>query len=110
MRQAGFLAAAGIYALDHHVERLNQDHLHAKVIAEAIQKLSFVKNIMPVETNIVIIELCEQEDENEFVAKLKDKGILCGTFGKQMVRFVTHLDINSKDVDFTLNVLNKFED
>ncbi|MFC5285032.1 threonine aldolase family protein [Pedobacter alpinus] len=109
MRQAGFLAAAGIYALENNIERLKQDHLHAEVIAESLQKLSFVKNIMPVETNIVIMELNEQKNIDEFVNELKEQGILCGTFGKQMVRFVTHLDINSKDVDFTLNAINKFE-
>lgn len=109
MRQAGILAAAGIYALDNHIKRLNQDHLHAKVIADSLQKLSFVKSIMPVETNIVILELNDDKNADQFVDELNERGVLCGTFGKQMVRFVTHLDINNSDIDFTLNVLSKFE-
>ena len=57
MRQAGFLAAAGIYALDHHIERLKTDHLHATQLGSTLMKLPFVKTVLPVETNIVIFEL-----------------------------------------------------
>ncbi len=108
MRQAGFLAAAGIYALDHHVSRLKQDHRNAKIIAEGLISLPFVKNVMPVDTNIIIFELTEQKDAEHFVKELKDKGILCNTFGKHMVRFVTHLDITDRKMDEALETLKGF--
>ncbi len=107
MRQAGFLAAAGIYALDHHVERLKEDHLHAQQIADALKKLPFVKGLMPVDTNIIIFELNDQKDANHLVEELKHKGILCGTFGKQMIRFVTHLDITADQTQQTIDILKK---
>ncbi|MEO5911928.1 MAG: GntG family PLP-dependent aldolase [Pelobium sp.] len=105
MRQAGFLAAAGIYALDHHIDRLKEDHLHAKEIGNVLSALPFVKQVMPVDTNIIIFELDDHKDADQFVLELKEKGILCGTFGKQMIRFVTHLDIKEEDVFKTLAVL-----
>lgn len=107
MRQAGFLAAAGIYALDHHVERLKEDHLHAQQIAGVINQLPFVKNVMPVDTNIIIFELNEKKQAEHFVEELKDHGILCGTFGKQMIRFVTHLDISADKAQQTIDILKK---
>lgn len=107
MRQAGFLAAAGIYALDHHTQRLAIDHAHAKVIAAVLLDLPFVKSMMPVDTNIIIFELNEKKDADHFVNELKEKGILCGTFGKQKIRFVTHLDISESMVDQTIAILKK---
>jgi threonine aldolase len=102
-RQAGYLAAAGIYALNNNVERLKDDHARAKVIGQILSKKSFVKNILPIETNIVIFELPEKILANNFVQKLNEKEILCAPFGKHFVRFVTHLD-------FTDNHLNQFEE
>ena len=107
MRQAGFLAAAGIYALDHHIERLKEDHLHAQQIAAAIKDLPFVKGLMPVDTNIIIFELNEHKDADHLVEELKHKGILCGTFGKQMIRFVTHLDLTADQTQQTIEILKK---
>ena len=107
MRQAGFLAAAGIYALDHHIERLKEDHLHAQQIADAIKDLPFVKGLMPVDTNIIIFELNEHKDADHLVEELKHKGILCGTFGKQMIRFVTHLDLTADQTQQTIEILKK---
>ena len=106
-RQAGFLAAAGIYALDHHVNRLKDDHRNAKVLGEALQGLAFVKSCMPVDTNIVIFELDSKHNPEEFVERLNHYGIKCNTFGKQMIRFVTHLDINDAMVAYTIEVLQK---
>ncbi|MDA9555127.1 beta-eliminating lyase-related protein [Pelobium sp.] len=108
MRQAGFLAAAGIYALDNHVDRLVEDHAHAALIADVLLDLPFVKSIMPVDTNIIIFELHPQKDAAHFVSELKEHGILCGTFGKQMIRFVTHLDITESKVAQTIEILKKF--
>ncbi|HET8858564.1 GntG family PLP-dependent aldolase [Marivirga sp.] len=94
MRQAGFLAAAGIYALDHHINRLKEDNERAKTIANALEGLSFVESVLPVETNIVIFKLTNNALAIDFVEKLKQKGILAVPFGKHDVRFVTHLDFD----------------
>tara|TARA_Y100000782_G_scaffold112690_1_gene143509 strand:- start:2823 stop:3842 length:1020 start_codon:yes stop_codon:yes gene_type:complete len=102
MRQAGYLAAAGIYALDHHVERMKEDHLNAKMIAEALQQKSFVQEVLPVETNIVIAELNNEKEAATFVQQLNDKNILISTMGHQKVRFVTHLNIEQHKVEQTL--------
>lgn len=108
MRQAGYLAAAGIYALDHHVDRLKEDHQHAKALGEALKELHFVKNVMPVDTNIIIFELDEKhQDAEEFVVKLNHHGLRCNTFGRQMIRFVTHLDVSSEMVDYAIETLKK---
>ncbi|MGF1924307.1 MAG: threonine aldolase family protein [Bacteroidia bacterium] len=106
MRQAGFLAAAGIYALDHHVNRLEEDHLHAKAIASALQSAEFVHSVMPVETNIVLFDVAKGLDAEDVVRQFAQKGILCNTTSAQTIRFVTHLDISSLMVDQTLNTIS----
>ena len=93
-RQAGLLAAAGIYALDHQVERLKDDHARAAAIAKICANLPWVDMILPVETNIVIIRLKEGITASEQVALLKAKGIRCAPFGPQYIRFVTHLNFD----------------
>jgi threonine aldolase len=95
-RQAGFLAAAGIYALDHQVERLKEDHARARQIAQVCEKLTWVKAILPVSTNIVILELQDGLSSATKVAELKEKGIYCAPFGPTYVRFVTHLGFNDE--------------
>ncbi|HEY1025844.1 MAG TPA: GntG family PLP-dependent aldolase [Sphingobacteriaceae bacterium] len=107
-RQAGYLAAAGIYALDHHVERLKDDHKHARAIAAALIEGPYVKSVMPVDTNIIIFELEDDLDADGFVEELHAAGIRCNTFGRQMIRFVTHLGITPDMVDFTIEKLKKF--
>ena len=107
MRQAGFLAAAGIYALDHHVERLAEDHQRAKQLGVVLETLRFVEKVLPVETNIIIFRLAKNGLASEFVEKLKAAGILAVTFGKHDVRFVTHLDFNDEMLEHTINVLKK---
>lgn len=91
-RQAGFLAAAGIYALDHHIGRLKEDHSRAREIGLIFSQKPEVEEIFPVDTNIVIIRLQEQLSETEYVQKLAESGIRAVAFGKNLVRFVTHLD------------------
>ena len=98
-RQAGFLAAAGIYALDHHVERLKEDHTRARAIGDIFSKKSEVEEIFPVDTNIVIIRLQESISETEYVKKLEKSGIRAVTFGKNLVRFVTHLDFTDDHLE-----------
>jgi len=106
-RQAGYLAAAGIYALDHHIDRLKTDHKNAKTLAETLISLPFVSSIMPADTNIVIFELDKNHNPDEFVEKLNHHGIKCNTFGKKMIRFVTHLDISDDKIAYTLDILKK---
>ncbi|MEO8794488.1 MAG: GntG family PLP-dependent aldolase [Daejeonella sp.] len=107
MRQAGFLAAAGIYALDNNVKRLAEDHLHAKTLAKALKELPFVTSVMPADTNIVIFELDHRHHADDFVEKLSHHGVKCNTFGKQMIRFVTHLDVSPQMIDYTIEQLKK---
>jgi threonine aldolase len=94
MRQAGFMAAAGIYALQHHVHRLAEDHLHARMLAEVLAHKPFVDHILPVETNIVILELRPGQDPRAIAEKLKEKDILVIAISPTQLRFVTHLDIS----------------
>lgn len=92
MRQAGYLAAAAIYALDNNVERLVEDHKKAKDLAEALTACSIIKDVEPVETNIVIFYLNEGEDESRFIQEMKNSNILLIGMGEGKLRFVTHMD------------------
>ena len=92
MRQAGYLAAAGLYALDNNIERLNEDYKKAKEISEELIKLTIIESVEPVETNIVIFELNEDVNENRFVQQLAHKNIHIISMGSRKLRIVTHLD------------------
>ncbi|MDO1514401.1 GntG family PLP-dependent aldolase [Maribacter confluentis] len=93
MRQSGFLAAAAIYALDHHIDRLAEDHKRAKEIGEVLVARPFIKKVEPIETNIVIFEIDESYMTSmDFVEKLKEKDILIIGMGQGKLRMVTHLD------------------
>lgn len=109
MRQAGFIAAAGIYALDNHVNRLKDDHARAKVIAETLSKASYVDNILPVDTNIIIFNLNDKLTPEQFVKKLAEKNIKATGFGKQAIRFVTHLDFTDEMLEETVKVLRTLQ-
>jgi threonine aldolase len=98
-RQAGFLAAASIYALDNHVDRLSHDHARAKQLAEILKTKPEIIDILPVETNIVIFQLAKGLLSSDYVEMLKQKGILAATFGKDKVRFVTHLDFTDEHLE-----------
>jgi threonine aldolase len=106
-RQAGFLAAAGIYALDHHVERLQEDHARAKEIAKICAGLPWVDSILPVTTNIVIIQLKDGIRSVDQVAQLKEQGIFCAPFGPQYIRFVTHMNFDDAALAAFKAQLNK---
>lgn len=95
-RQAGFLAAAGMYALDNNVVRLKDDHQRAREIGEILSKKGFVKGVYPISTNIVIFELPDDILAKDFVNTMMVKGIRCVAFGKHLVRFVTHLDFTDE--------------
>jgi threonine aldolase len=107
MRQAGYLAAAAMYALDHQVDRLKIDHEHARLLGEALKQQSYVKSVMPVDTNIVIFELEDTFSADDFVAKMAIEGVKCSTFGHQMVRFVTHLDVSEDGIAYAIQTLQK---
>ena len=93
MRQSGFLAAAGIYALDNHLDRLKEDHQKAEELGKVLEKQSFVKKVEPIETNIIIFELDEDRiSEREFLDKLEEKQISIIGMGQGKLRMVTHLD------------------
>lgn len=109
MRQAGFLAAAGIYALDHHVQRLAEDHQHAILLAEALKTADFVEEVMPVETNIVIFKLTRQYTSAAVVSSLSDNGILCGTTGPDTIRFVTHLNISQDMIAHAIHTIRELK-
>jgi threonine aldolase len=103
MRQAGFLAAAGIYALDHHVERLKIDHAHAQILAEALSKSSAVTNVLPAETNIVLFDTVEPAEA--VLQKLAAQGIQAMSTDKHRIRFVLHLDIHPEQVEHVVKVI-----
>ncbi|QRR03541.1 threonine aldolase family protein [Dyadobacter sandarakinus] len=98
-RQAGFLAAAGIYALDYHVNRLKEDHSRARAIGLLMEKSPEVEEVFPVDTNIVIARLAEGISEVAYVRSLAEKDILAIGFGKGLVRFVTHLDFTDDHLE-----------
>lgn len=96
MRQCGYLAAACIHALDNHTERLKDDHLRAQSIGNVLGELSFIKEVYPVETNIVIGKLNEDKSEKWLLDELEKNDIHAVGFGKGLVRFVTHLDFTDE--------------
>jgi threonine aldolase len=102
MRQAGFIAAAGIYALEHNIERLAEDHQHTKQIADAIAQKEFVQFVLPAETNIIIFELKDGMSAAELVAILKEHAILGYAISPNRVRLVVHLDISKEMVQKTV--------
>lgn len=105
MRQAGFLAAAGIYALDHHVERLAVDHAHAKSLFDVLSECKFVSSVMPVETNIVLFDVISGVNADDFVQELAQQGILCNSTSSSTIRFVTHLDLQEDQIHAAIDRL-----
>jgi threonine aldolase len=105
MRQAGYLAAAGIYALDNNVNRLKEDHKRAKQLADTMSSLGFIDNVLPVDTNIIIFNLNDKLEPEAFVQKLAANNIKAVGFGKQAIRFVTHLDFTDEMLEKTEKVL-----
>jgi threonine aldolase len=105
MRQAGYIAAAGSYALENNIDRLKEDHSRAKALGDTLSGLSFVKEVLPVYTNIVVFEVDQSIDYNEIIQKLNDKGLRSVAFGPQQIRFVTHLDFTDDMLTQTINIL-----
>ncbi|MGZ3778750.1 MAG: threonine aldolase family protein, partial [Mucilaginibacter sp.] len=105
MRQAGFLAAAGIYALDHHVDRLKIDHAHAQLLADTLDGQNWVKYVMPADTNLVLFDTVAPADE--ILKKLLAKGIKANSTDTHRIRFVTHLDVHPEQVEYVVKVLTE---
>lgn len=98
-RQAGILAAAGIFALDHHIQRLKDDHTRAKTIGQALKRLPEIADLYPIDTNIVIFKLQPEWTAAAYVERLNQQGIKAVTFGRQLVRMVTHMDFTDTHLE-----------
>jgi len=99
MRQVGIVASAGTYALNHHVDRLKDDHEHAQIIANALANCSWINLVLDVETNIIVASLKDDFEPLKFLHKLEEDGVLAIPFGKGKIRMVTHLDVSSENVE-----------
>jgi len=109
MRQVGYLAAAGIYALDNHVDRLSEDHRRARLLGQTLESCSYVRKVEPIDTNIVIFNLEDDVDEAAFLKAMSDKNILMITMGQGKLRLVTHLDFNDDMLEVVLKELKELE-
>lgn len=107
MRQIGYMAAAGIYALEHHIERLPDDHRRAKELGALLELLPWVAKVEPVETNILIFSVQPYIKDVEVIEKLKQKNIAISSLGKGKLRIVTHLDYKEVMHSYVLEVLQK---
>jgi threonine aldolase len=105
MRQAGLLAAAGIYAMDHHFKRLTEDHHRAKILGDALLNTSYIERIDEVQTNIVIFYAADGVDSVALTQKLSESGILITSMGQGKLRMVTHLDFTEEMLNYTLDKL-----
>lgn len=99
MRQAGYMAAACTYALNHHIDRLKEDNQRAKTLGAILEKQTYVSSVRPVQTNIVIFDLIKGITAEDYIGQLEKFGILASPFGPNTVRFVTHLDITQDMID-----------
>jgi threonine aldolase len=109
MRQVGYLAAAGIYALQNNVNRLVDDHKRAKELGAVLEQLPWVEKVEPVETNILIFSLKKGFDENLLIEKLKQKSIFISSLGPGKLRIVTHLDYKAVMHSYVIDTLQKFK-
>jgi threonine aldolase len=107
-RQAGYLAAAGIYALDNHIARLEEDHQRASALAAHLKKLPYVAEVLPAETNIVIFRLKDEAESTPFISYMESQGVKVSAFGKQMIRLVTHLEIDDAMTEKVMQSLERF--
>jgi len=109
LRQSGYLAAAGIYALQNNINRLEDDHNRAKELGNTLQKLSWVANVQPVETNIVVFSVIDSIEDKQVIEKLKQKGVAISLLAKNTLRMVTHLDYKQVMHEYVIDVLGKIE-
>jgi len=107
MRQAGIIAAGGLFALKNNIERLTYDHQNAKQLEQTLITCDWVESVIPVETNIVVAILKNAGKRDEIIEKLKANNILTMPFGPGMLRMVTHLDVNDLEIEQVCEVLKK---
>ena len=111
MRQSGILGAMGLYALDHHVDRMADDHARAARIGDALARMSLVEQVLPVETNIVVFRIEEDGPSGPRLIELAaEAGVAMSRRDERSCRIVTHLDVDDHDVDVLLKVLASFLD
>jgi len=108
MRQVGFLAAAGIYALNNNIERLAEDHKKAKEIGDVLASVCYVTKVETIETNIIIFYVAKNIGADNFIDKMKNKNILLTPMGEGRIRIVTHLDYTQEMHDILLHELKEF--
>lgn len=104
-RQAGILAAAGIYALDNNIARLKEDHRRAKAIELALKQIPYVENVLPVDTNILVFKLIDAVPAEQFLKKLAEHDVYAVGFGPQLIRMVTHLNFDDDMLTQLIQVL-----
>lgn len=109
MRQAGYMAACGIYALENHIDRLAIDHKHATSMADALQNAWFVKKVHPVETNIIVFDVIDEMKSEAVAAFFADKGIRVMAIAPTQIRLVTHLGVTAAMTDYVTNEINLFK-
>jgi len=105
MRQAGIIAAGGLYALKNNVERLKIDHDHARKLESTLNELDWVESVLPVQTNIVVAILNDPAQRDTIIERLAERNIRIMAFGPGMLRLVTHLDVTSEQIEETCTVL-----
>lgn len=109
MRQAGYLAAAALYALEHHVDRLKDDHVHAKMLANALEQSPYVSGLRPVVSNIILFDIIPEYAAVDFLDALKKGGVVATGFGPQTIRFVTHLDVTRSMIEQAVEAIKQIE-
>jgi len=107
MRQAGFIAGAGLFALNNNIERLSTDHARAKEIGTVLKTKNWVKTVLPIETNIVIFELIDNVSFESFLNNLAEKGIKAIHIGDNKIRFVFHINQTNEDIQYLKEILTK---
>jgi threonine aldolase len=105
MRQAGIIAAGGLYALKHNVERLKIDHDHARKLESTLNELDWVESVLPVQTNIVVAILKDANQREAIIERLAERNVRIMAFGPGMLRMVTHLDVTSEQIEETCTIL-----
>lgn len=105
MRQAGIIAAGGLYALKNNVERLREDHENARALETTFNEMPWVDHVLGVDTNIVVVVLKNENLRDSIISKFNDAGMAPMAFGPGMIRFVTHLDISKSDIDQTIQFI-----
>ena len=109
MRQVGYLAAAGLYAIENNIAKLPEDHRRAKELAKVLAKATWVASVEPVETNIIIFSVAASYKPSRVIEKLKQKNISLSAFGGNKLRMVTHLDYREVMHNYVLDTIAKLE-